>query len=159
MNHSFKSTEKSDKKQAPHLLQLADRRWSRSIEDSSISWNVLLSISRQKLLAQAGCALPVTTPQSKCGHFAWFTWQFKMNAKVEDLTWRFVILYGFPEPVRFQSAYFSNCILSFTNSVNAQTSCSWYMQNRWRHLFICVSTGFNLFIAVTWIVVLTNEIL
>ena len=34
-------------------LQLADRRWSRSIEDSSISWNVLLSISRQKSLAQA----------------------------------------------------------------------------------------------------------
>ena len=53
MNHSFKSTEKSDGKQAPHLSQLADRRWSRSIEDSSISWNVLLSISRQKSLAQA----------------------------------------------------------------------------------------------------------
>ena len=105
------------------------------------------------------CALTVTSLQGKCGHFAWFIWQPKMNAKVEDLTWRFVILYGFPEPVRFQSTYFSNCILSFTNSVNAQTSCSWYMQNRWRHLFIYVSTGFSLFIAVTWIVVLTYEIL
>lgn len=125
MNHSFKSTERSDGKQAPHLLQLADRRWSRSIEDSSISWNVLLSISRQKSLAQALRALTVTSLQSKCGHFAWFTWQSKMNGKVEDLTWRFVILYGFPEPVRFQSTYFPNCILSFTNSVKAQSSCSW----------------------------------
>ena len=72
------------------------------------------------------CALTVTSLQSKCGHFAWFIWQSKMNGKVEDLTWRFVILYGFPEPVRFQSTYFPNCILSFTNSVKPQSK-GWRM--------------------------------
>lgn len=157
MNHSFKSTEKSDGKQAPHLLQLADRGWSRSIEDSPISWNVLLSISRQKSLAQALRAYPSPVHRVKAAILpgSRFNWQSKMNGKVEDLTWRFVILYGFPEPVRFQSTYFPNCILYFTNSVNAQSSCLCRIVGD----IIGVSTGFNVFIAVTWIVVLTFEIL
>lgn len=156
----------------PFFQKHRKERWKTSTTPLATRWSALIETDRGQLdlvecfvvdfppkVTRAGVArLPVTTPHSKCGHFSWFTWWSKMNGKVEDLTWRFVILYGFPEPVRFQSTYFSNCILSFTNSVNAQTSCSWYMWS-WRHLFICVSTGFNLFIAVTWIVVLTYEIL
>ena len=107
------------------------------------------------------CALTVTSLQSKCGHFAWFTWQSKMNGKVEDLTWRFVILYGFPEPVRFQSTYFPNCILSFTNSVKAQSSCSWpaHAESLDRETSFVFQQVSNVFIAETWIVVLMFEIL
>lgn len=80
------------------------------------------------------CALTVTSLQSKCGHFAWFTWQSKMNGKVEDLTWRFVILYGFPEPVRFQSTYFPNCILFLLILLKHKVAAhDLLMQNRWRH--------------------------
>lgn len=105
------------------------------------------------------CALTVTSLQSKCGHFAWFTWHSKMNGKVEDLTWRFVILYGFPEPVRFQSTYFPNCILSFTNSVKAQSSCSWPAHAESLETSSVFQQVSNVFIAETWIVVLMFEIL